>query len=471
MKGHYFSEAYMERRQFDTAAKLSVRPSLSNDERVRIFQRKLYLKAKQDKGFQAHTLYDKICDYKLLREAYCRVKSGKAKQSSPGVDGQTFKWIEENGEEEFILLLQSELRCKGYRAQAVKRVFIPKSNSKDLRPLGIPTIRDRVVQMAVKMVIEPLWEADFIETSYGFRPKRNAQQAIKAIRDNIHAGHKFVFDADLKKYFDTIPHEKLLKVLQKRLTDKGVLALITQWLKAPIRHPNGMMEQSRIGSPQGGVISPLLANIYLHVLDRLIVAERGVYQRSYMRIVRYADDFVLMGRNHYQRPILKRLRDTLSRMGLELNETKSKLLFTGKNSLCFLGFEFRWVRSKFQWRQGWYTDIRPSMKSRIKLFTTIRETLQTRGHWTIEWIVQKLNEVLGGWLNYFVIPQVSYVSETARLIRQHLEYKLYKWLKGKGRQAHRTLRQRPYENLVKYKCLLDIEKYVRMQSQLVKAKG
>lgn len=325
--------------------------------------------------------------------------------------------------------------------------------------------------MAVKMVIEPLWEADFIETSYGFRPKRNAQQAIKAIRDNIHAGYKFVFDADLKKYFDTIPHEKLLKVLQERLTDKAVLVLITQWLKAPIRHPNGQMEQSRIGSPQGGVISPLLANIYLHVLDRLIIAEQGVYQRSHMRIVRYADDFVLMGKNHYQRPILKRLRDTLSRMGLELNETKSKLLFTGKNSLCFLGFEFRWIRSKFQWRQGWYTDIRPSMKSRIKLFTMIRETLQPRGHWTIEWIVQKLNEVLGGWLNYFVIPQVSYVSETARLIRQHLEYKLYKWLKGKGRQAHRTLRQRPYENLVKYKCLLDIEKYVRMQSQLVKAKG
>src|SRR5687768_1310783 len=166
--------------------------------------------------------------------------------------------------------------------------------------------------MAVKMVIEPLWEADFIATSYGFRPKRNAQQAIKAIRDNIHGGYKFVFDADLKKYFDTIPHAKLLKVLQERITDKGIFGLIRQWLKAPIRHPNGMMEQSRIGSPQGGVISPLLANIYLHVFDRLITADRGIYQRSHMRIVRYADDFVLMGKNHYQRPILKGIRDTLN---------------------------------------------------------------------------------------------------------------------------------------------------------------
>jgi RNA-directed DNA polymerase len=416
-------------------------------------------------------LYDTICDYKLLSEAYARVKSGKDAQSSPGVDGQTFDWIEQQGSDEFLSLLLGELMCKGYRAQAVRRVFIPKSNSKELRPLGIPTVRDRVVQMAVKMVIEPLWEADFIETSYGFRPKRNAQQAIKAIRDNIHAGYKFVFDADLKKYFDTIPHDKLLKVLRERVCDQGILDLIKQWLKAPVRYEDGKMEKNVKGSPQGGVISPLLANIYLHVFDRAIIRDGGVYQQANIRIVRYADDFVLMGQTHYHRDILARIRNTLARMGLELNEVKTKLLHTNKSSLYFLGFEFRWVRSKFSWRKGWYTDVRPSLKSRSKLFTTIRETLRTRGHWTIEWLIYKLNPILRGWMNYFVIPKVSYVSETAKHVRYHMAYKLYKWLRGKGRQAHRTLRQRPYEVLVKYKGLLDIDKYVRQQSQLVNAKG
>jgi RNA-directed DNA polymerase len=471
VKGHNFSEAYMEKRQFDTAAKLPVGPSLSNDERVRIFQRKLYLKAKQEKGFKAHSLYDKICDYSVLKEAYRRVKTGKDKYSGAGVDGLTIAQIESVGVEEFLLLLQSELRCKGYRPDAVRRALIPKSNSEELRPLGIPTIRDRVVQMAVKMVIEPLWEADFIATSYGFRPKKSAQQAIQTIRANIHAGYKFVLDADLKKYFDSIPHDKLMQVLQERLADSTILKLISQWLKAPIRYEDGRMEKSTVGSPQGGVISPLLANIYFHVFDRLITQEGGVYHKSHIRIVRYADDFVLMGQTHYHRTLLTRIRDTLTRMGLTLNETKTKLLHTNKSSLHFLGFEFRWIRSKFQWRKGWYTDIRPSMKSRSKLFTALREMLTTRGHWTIEWIVYKLNEVLRGWLNYFVIPKVSYVSETAKKVSYYLAYKLYKWLKGKGRQAHRQLRQRPYEILVKHKGLLDIEKYVRLQSQLVNVKG
>jgi len=350
-------------------------------------------------------------------------------------------------------------------------VFIPKTNSKELRPLGIPTIRDRVVQMAVKMVIEPLFEADFIDHSYGFRPKKKAQEAIKAIRDNIHSGYKFVFDADLKKYFDTIPHDKLMSVLRHRIIDRSVLHLIKQWLQAPVCYPDGRMEKSGMGSPQGGVISPLLANIYFHVFDQLITAEEGTYYKADIRIVRYADDFVLMGKRHYHRSILQRVRHTLDRMGLTLNEEKTKLLHTNKSSLYFLGFEFRWIRSKFQWRKGWYTDIRPSIKSRSKLFTLLRELLYVRGHWRIERIIYKLNEVLRGWLNYFVIGGVSYVADTARVIVQHLEYKLYKWLKGKGRQAHRMLRQHPYDLLVKHKGLLDIVKYVRMQSHLVKAKG
>jgi len=179
-----------------------------------------------------------------------------------------------------------------YRSKAVRQVLIPKEKKGDFRKLGIPTIRDRVVQMAVKMLIEPLWEADFCVTSYGFRPKRSAKEAIKQVKQNIYDGHQFVYDADLSKYFDTIPHNKMFTLLKKRLVDKGILSLIQQWLTAPVKLPDGKLIASTKGSPQGGVISPLLSNIYLHAFDKIVNNPQGKFTKANIRIVRYADDCV-----------------------------------------------------------------------------------------------------------------------------------------------------------------------------------
>ena len=257
--------------------------------------------------------------------------------------------------------------------------------------MGIPTIRDRVVQMAVKMLIEPLWEADFCDSSYGFRPKRGAKEAIKAVKQNIYAGHQFVYDVDLSKYFDSIDHGKLFILLRERLVDQGILGLLQQWLRAPVALPNGQLEASHKGSPQGGVISPLLSNIYLHAFDRIVNNPDGKFAKANIRIVRYADDFLLMGKGYFSKEILSYINRIMENMGLSLNQEKTKLLHTSKSSLHFLGFEFRKVPSKFEWNKKNYTNVRPSMKSRSKLYTKLRELLAKRRHWTIEWIVWKLN--------------------------------------------------------------------------------
>jgi len=237
-------------------------------------------------------LYDKVCRPHVLEEAYRRVKTGKQEYDGGGVDGLTFGTIEKQGLRQFLKDIREELTDRSYRPQAIRRVLIPKTGSKEKRPLGIPTIRDRVVQMAVKMMIEPVFEADFIETSYGFRPKKSAHDAIRKIKENLFAGYQFIYDADLSKYFDTIPHDKLMKVVSGRLADRGVLRLIRLWLRSPVQQPDGQLEKSRIGTPQGGVISPLLANIYLNVFDGIINHPDGVYAKENIRIVRYADDCV-----------------------------------------------------------------------------------------------------------------------------------------------------------------------------------
>ncbi len=289
-KGLYFREAFMDKQLLDIDLHLKVKPSVTADEKVRVFQRKLYLRAKQDKSFKAYSLYDKVCQEHVLHEAYRRVKSGKQEYDGGGVDKVTFGMIEKDGVTQFLAGIQNDLTNKTYRPQAIRRVMIDKAGSKEKRPLGIPTIRDRVVQMAVKMMIEPLFEADFIETSYGFRPKKSAHDAIRKIKENLFAGYQFVYDADLSKYFDTIPHDKLMKVVSGRLADTGIMKLLKQWLRSPVQQVDGQLTKSRIGTPQGGVISPLLANIYMNVFDQLIDDPEGVYAKEDIRIVRYADD-------------------------------------------------------------------------------------------------------------------------------------------------------------------------------------
>ncbi|AFU69930.1 retron-type reverse transcriptase [Psychroflexus torquis ATCC 700755] len=436
-------------------------PSQS-DAAIRVFQRKLYIRAKQDKGFKAYSLYGKLCEDHTLIEAYRRVRSNYSK--GVGVDNQSSDAIEKQGISVFLGEIQQDLQGHTYRSQAVKQKLIPKEKEGDFRVLGIPTIRDRVVQMAVKMLIEPLWEADFEHTSFGFRPKRGAKDAIKQVKQNIYDRHQFVYDADLSKYFDTIPHTKLFILLKKRLVDHSILSLIHQWLTAPVRLPNGKLVASTKGSPQGGVISPLLSNIYLHAFDQIVNNPKGKFAKANIRIVRYADDFLLMGKWYFSKEILDYITSIMDNMGLTLNKEKTKLLHSSKSSLFFLGFEFRSIKSKFGWNAKNYTNVRPSMKSRSKLFSKLRELFANRKHWTIEWIVWKVNQLLRGWLNYFSISKVTHIWETIKIIKKHLDYKLFKWMKCKGRKAHRKLRQRPYENLVKFYNLFDIEKYARLKT-------
>ena len=432
------------------------------DERVREFQRKLYIRAKQDKDFKAYSLSDKMSLDYVIEESYRRVKLNYSKGT--GVDKMSFADIEEYGESKFIKELQTELRTNTYRCQAVRQVEIPKEKKGEFRMLGIPTIKDRVAQMAVKMLIEPLWEADFIETSYGFRPKRGAHDAIKQIKQNIYDGHYFVYDADLSKYFDTIPHDKLFILLKERIADKGILNIIGQWLTAPKQLKNGKLVASKTGTPQGGVISPLLSNIYLHAFDRIVNNPKGKFAKANIRIVRYADDFVLMGTYYYSREILAYIESLMTRMGLTINKEKTALLHVHKKSLFFLGFEFRIIRSKFSWNTKNYTNVRPSMKSRTKLFAKIRDLMAKRRHWKIDAMLYKLNSLLKGWLNYFSLSKVTHIWDTIKVIIKHLDYKLFKWLKSKGRKAHKSLRQRPYSTLVESKRLFDLEKYARLKT-------
>lgn len=432
------------------------------DESIRVFQRKLYIRAKQEKSFKAYSLYGKLCESGTLVEAYRRLR--RKNSDGVGVDNQSFTDIEAEGLNAFLTNIQKDLINHAYVRQAVLEVLIPKEKKGEFRKLGIPTIRDRVVQMGVKMLIEPLWEVDFASTSYGFRPKRGSKDAIKAVKKNIYDGQEFVYDVDLSKYFDRIPHDKIFVLLKKRLVDGSILDLIQQWLTAPVQLGSGKLIARRKGSPQGGVISPLLSNIYLDAFDKIVNNPSGKFAKANIRIVRYADDFLLMGTWYFSREILSYIDRIMANMGLELNKEKTRLLHTSKSSLFFLGFEFRSIKSKFKWNTKNYTNIRPSLKSRTKLFAKLRELLSKRRHWSIESIVFRINQILIGWLNNFSISKVTHIWDTIKVIKVYLNYKLFKWMKSKGRKAHRKLRQQPYENLVKSYGLLDIEKYGRLKT-------
>jgi len=430
---------------------------LNDRERIRDFQRKLYQKAKQEKTFRFYILYDKVRLPHFLREAYRRCK---AKGGCAGVDGITFGDIEAYGVERYIGEIITELSTRKYKPQPVLRVLIPKGSGEEKRPLGIPVIKDRIIQMAVKLVIEPIFEADFEESSYGFRPCRSAQDAVKAIKRNLQAGEGEVFDADLSSYFDTIPHKELMELIGIRISDRNILHLIKMWLKTPVienNRPKGG-KKNKIGTPQGGVISPLLANIYLHMLDRSVSKGKGVFQRHGIKIVRYADDFVLMGKKiPYE--VIECLKRLLADMKLGLNEKKSRLVCANNSPFNFLGYKFSLDDDLYgrRWRRYW--NVEPSKKSQVKVRDKIRDYMKHNGHKAPEMVANELNTIIRGWINYFTIKGVTYPNKAKRDLRYYLSCKLMKFYKRKSQRKCKLYNQGAFKFLVSKYGLIDPTKY------------
>ena len=422
------------------------RKDMTSRERVRLLQLKLYLKAKQESGYKFYILYDKLFQKFILEEAYKRTR---ANGGSAGIDKQTFADVEGYGREKFLAELGEELRKRTYKPQAVKRVWIEKENG-GKRPLGIPTIRDRVAQQACKMVIEPIFEADFDDSSYGFRPKRSAKGAIEAIRENLKTGKQMVYDADLSKYFDTIPHEKIEIALRERIADPRLLQLIKQWLKVAIVEDDGKYtggKSNRKGTPQGGVISPILANIYMNMLDRIINNPKGYYCKGGMVMIRYADDFILMSR-HIRQDAINKVHGYLDRMGLTINTEKSKLINAREESFDFLGFTIRNDRS-ILYKGGRFWNIHPKSKSRKKIRQKINLKLKTIGHYSAEKVVKELNPIIRGWMNYYRIEGVSYTHVAFKELEDYLRNRLFRYYNRKSQRKSRLYGQQAFAKLVK----------------------
>jgi RNA-directed DNA polymerase len=402
--------------------------SLATPSKIRELQIKLYRKAKNEPGYRFYMLYDKICREDILTHAY---ELARANKGAPGVDGQTFEQIESAGLGEWLTGIRQELRNKTYQPQPVRRVMIPKPGGGE-RPLGIPTIRDRVVQTAAKIVLEPIFEADLEPSAYGYRPKRSAQDAIRKVHQLICEGYTDVVDADLSKYFDTIPHCELLQCVARRIVDGEVLRLIKMWLQAPVeeRDENGKRrltggKDRHCGTPQGGVASPLLANLYMNrLLKGWRKTKRG--EQFDAHIVNYADDFVILSRGKAAEA-LNWTRQVIARMGVTLNEAKTCIKQARQESFSFLGYTFGPHRYK---KDGhWYLGASPSKKAVARIKEKVGNLLMpsNTGRW--EETRDRLNQMLRGWAAYFSYGTraeayravESYVYESVRhfLRRRH----------------------------------------------------
>ncbi len=430
--------------------------SLTTPESVWNFQQSLQAKAKANPTLRFYSLYDKIYRRDVLAFAYrrCRANGGSA-----GVDGQSFETIELGGLEAWLDELTEELKSKTYKAQAVRRVYIPKADGKQ-RPLGIPTIRDRTVQMAAVIVLEPIFEADLPEEQYAYRANRSAHDAIRAVHGLVNQGHRSVVDADLSGYFDTIPHHELMKSVARRVSDGAMLKLIQQWLEMAVEETDegGRKRRTTVnkdsgrGTPQGAPISPLLANLYMR---RFILGwkQQGWEKRLGARIVNYADDFVILCRGSAQeaRERMQKIMDVLK---LTVNEKKTKTCQVPEESFDFLGYTIGRCYSKQTGRA--YIGTRPARKKVKRICEEVSEATKRSmlGEQTEE-LVAGLNRKLRGWANYFSLGPVS---SAYRAVDSHTRQRLRQWLRHKHKKAGAGTGAYPDQYLYKKLGLLRLEK-------------
>lgn len=369
-------------------------------DKVRQLQRQLWAAAKRAPGRRFHALYGHLCRADILREAWRRVRRNRG---AAGVDRITIDQVEQYGVWRFLQELGQELRAGGYGASAVRRTYIPKADGAK-RPLGIPTVRDRVVQMAAKLVLEPIFEADFEANAYGYRPKRGALDAVREVHESVKDGYLDVVDADLAQYFDDIPHSELMQCLARRVVDREMLKLVKGWLKVPVEERdekgNRRMtggKNSKRGTPQGGVVSPLLSNIYM---NRYLKhwRQRGKGQEYRAKLINYADDFVILSRGKAQEA-LAWTRKVMGAIGLRLNEGKTHIRDVRKETFIFLGYAFG--RVCFRRTGRWYQAAQPAKKSVARMKAAVRGLLRPGNQSPPEAVVLTLNQKLRGWATYF----------------------------------------------------------------------
>jgi RNA-directed DNA polymerase len=389
-------------------------------------RRSLYVKAKAESTWRFWGLYVHVCKMETLREAY---QMARKNNGAPGIDGVTFEAIEESGVEMFLQQIRDELVTNTYRPTPVRRKEIPKDGGNKVRVLSIPSIRDRVVQGALKLILEPIFEADFQPGSYGYRPKRTAHQAVNRVAQAIVSRKTRVIDLDLRAYFDNVRHDQLLAKVARRIQDATLTRLLKQMLKST----------GKKGVPQGGVISPLLSNLYLNEVDRMLekaiaITRLGQYTR--VQYARFADDMVLLIDSHPRqdwlvKAVARRVREELVKLKVEINEEKSRMVDLSKGeSFCFLGFEFHLIRSQFG---KWWPQYVPRLKKRTALLAKLKIVFRRYLSQPVERVIEQINPILRGWVNYFAAGHssqcFSFISQwVERKIRRHL-------MRAQGRQG------------------------------------